>query len=81
MEVSEDSKMGLLNLHISNGSKVMIYPKPNHTPAAFTILNFPVKNVEEAVNELTKRGVQFIIYNEAGIKTDEKGIMREMARI
>lgn len=52
----------------------MIYPKPNHTPATFTILNFPVENLEKAVDDLTKRGVHFEIYNEGNVKTDEKGI-------
>lgn len=54
----------------------MIYPKPNHSPATFTILNFPGDNVEEAVEKLTKRGVRFEIYNEKDLKTDEKGIFR-----
>jgi hypothetical protein len=55
---------------------VIIYPKTNHTPATFTILNFPVSNIDEAVDELTKRGVKFINYDEKDLKTDEKGIMR-----
>jgi len=75
MEVTE-GEMGILNLKIANGSNVIIYPKPNHTPATFTILNFPVKNIDEAVNELAKRGVRFIIYNQPNLKTDEKGVMR-----
>jgi predicted enzyme related to lactoylglutathione lyase len=75
LEVSEVPEMGgLLNLHIAGGSNILIYPKPNHTPATFTILNFPVDNIEQAVDELTKRGVRFEIYNEADFKTDEKGI-------
>jgi hypothetical protein len=53
----------------------VIYPKPNHAPAAFTILNFPVENIEESVDELTKRGVRFEPY-EGDLKTDEKGIHR-----
>jgi hypothetical protein len=48
---------------------------PNHTPATFTILNFPVENIEAAVNELTKRGVRFERY-EGELQTDEKGIFR-----
>jgi predicted enzyme related to lactoylglutathione lyase len=76
VDVSEDSKMGLLNLR-ANGSDVMVYPKPNHSPATFTVLNFLVKNIDEAVAELAKRGVRFIIYNEENIKTDERGIMRD----
>jgi predicted enzyme related to lactoylglutathione lyase len=68
---------GFLNLHIGNDAKVLIYPKSNHIPATFTILNLPVDNIEQAVDELTKRGVRFEIYNEADLKTDEKGICRD----
>ena len=66
----------MLELHLSTGAKVLIYPKPNHAPASFTILNFPVDSVENAVSELTKRGVHFEIYNEPNLKTDENGISR-----
>lgn len=55
---------------------MLVYPKPNHTPASFTILNFPVKDVEQAVETLSRAGVQFEVYNEADFKTDEKGIFR-----
>jgi predicted enzyme related to lactoylglutathione lyase len=75
MEV-KTGPMGMLNLKIANGSDVMIYSKPNHTPATFTILNFPVTDIDKAVDELAKRGVKFIQYDFDGIKTDEKGIMR-----
>jgi hypothetical protein len=74
-EVSEIN--GLLNLHIGNGAKVLIYPKSNHVPATFTVLNIPVDNIEQAVDELTKRGVHFEIYDEAELKTDEKGVFRD----
>ena len=74
LEVSESN--GLLTLHLAGDNKVLIYPKPNHAPATFTILNFPVDNVDQAVDELTQRGVRFEIYNQPDIKTDEKGIMR-----
>jgi catechol 2,3-dioxygenase-like lactoylglutathione lyase family enzyme len=74
LEVSESN--GLLKLHLAGGATVLIYPKPNHTPAAFTILNFPVDNVDKAVDELTKRGVRFEIYNEPGLKTDQRGVFR-----
>ncbi|HYT57971.1 MAG TPA: VOC family protein [Verrucomicrobiae bacterium] len=73
LEVSETH--GLLNLHLAGGTNVLIYPKPNHAPATFTILNFPVDNIEEAVGQLTKRGVRFERY-EGEPKTDEKGIFR-----
>jgi hypothetical protein len=56
-------------------ANAVTYPKPNHTPATFTILNFPVENIENTVDELTKRGVRFEHY-EGDIKTDEKDIHR-----
>jgi len=56
-----------------NGGSVFIYPKPNHTPASFTVLNFVVKDIEGAVDELSKAGVRFEKY-EGEIKTDAKGI-------
>jgi predicted enzyme related to lactoylglutathione lyase len=73
LEVSEAH--GLLTLHLAGGTKVLVYPKPNHTPATFTILNFPVADIEEAVDKLTKSGVRFERY-EGNLKTDEKGIFR-----
>jgi catechol 2,3-dioxygenase-like lactoylglutathione lyase family enzyme len=74
LKVSESN--GLLRLHIAGGNDVLIYPKPNHAPATFTILNFPVENVDKAVDELRKRGVRSEIYDLPDIKTDDKGIMR-----
>ena len=74
LKVSESH--GLLTLHLAGGNNVLIYAKPNHVPATFTVLNFPVNDVDQAVDELTKRGVRFEIYNTPDIKTDEKGIMR-----
>ncbi len=74
LKVSESN--GLLTLHLAGGNNVLIYPKPNHTPAKFTVLNFPVDDVDQAVDELTKRGVGFEIYDLPDIKTDKKGIMR-----
>jgi catechol 2,3-dioxygenase-like lactoylglutathione lyase family enzyme len=74
LRVEED--YGLLTLHPAGGSKIIIYPKPDHTPASFTVLNFPVKDVEKAVDELTNRGIRFEIYTDASLKTDERGIFR-----
>jgi len=65
-----------LFLHLASGSKVFIYPKPNHQAATYTILNFPVDDVEETVDELISRGVQFEHYDQKELKTDEKGIFR-----
>ena len=74
LDVSEE--YGMLNLHIAGGNNVLIYPKPNHIPATYTILNFPVDNIEQAVDELGHRGVRFEHYDEENFKTDEKGIFR-----
>jgi len=57
-------------------AKTLIYPKPNHEPATFTVLNFPVDDVEKTVDELSKRGVRFEVYNESNLKTDARGISR-----
>jgi predicted enzyme related to lactoylglutathione lyase len=75
MNVS-DGDMGILTLNIAGGSRVIVYPKPNHTPATFTILNFPVEDVERAVDALTERGVRFEHYDLPEIRTDKKGIFR-----
>lgn len=75
LEVTENN--GILELKIANGNRVLVYPKPNHTPATYTILNFPVKDVDQAVEKLTEAGVKFEIYNNEYIKTDDKGVFRE----
>jgi len=67
---------GTLVLNLASGTKALMYPKPNHQPATFTILNFPVDSVEKTVDELNQRGVQFEIYNEPNLKTDARGISR-----
>jgi catechol 2,3-dioxygenase-like lactoylglutathione lyase family enzyme len=72
-----DVSMGL-RLHLPGGAAVFIYPKNDHQPATFTILNFQVDNIDEAVDELGQRGVQFEHYTD-GLKTDPKGIMRGRA--
>lgn len=64
-----------LALQAGGGNDVMIYPKPDHKPATFTVLNFPVADIEKAVDELYRRGVRFEQY-EGDIKTDDKGIHR-----
>ena len=73
LEVSETH--GLLNLHLAGGTTVLVYPKSNHLPATFTILNFPVADIEEAVDQLTRKGVRFERYD-GDLKTDDKGIFR-----
>ena len=67
---------GPLQLNLAGGAKVFVYPKPDHAPATFTVLNFPVENVERAVDALTERGVRFEIYRDGPVKTDAKGIAR-----
>ena len=73
VRVTEDN--GLLTLHLAGGDRpTLIYPKPDFEPATYTILNFPVDDVEAAVDELSARGVQFEQYD--GFGQDEKGIAR-----
>jgi catechol 2,3-dioxygenase-like lactoylglutathione lyase family enzyme len=71
-----EEKNGILFLKLATGSKIVVYPKPNHTPATYTILNFSVGDIEQAVAELTRRGVKFERYDQKELKTDEKGIHR-----
>jgi catechol 2,3-dioxygenase-like lactoylglutathione lyase family enzyme len=73
LRVSE--QYGMLQLHILGGVDILVYPKPDHTPADFTILNFPVNDIESAVDELARRGVQFEQYEALG-PPDDKGIYR-----
>jgi predicted enzyme related to lactoylglutathione lyase len=72
LEVSEEN--GILTLHIAGDRPTLSYPKEDHTPASFTILNFPVDDVEKAVDELVERGVELERYD--GFDQDEKGIFR-----
>lgn len=74
LDVSESH--GLLRFRLGGGNNVIIYPKPNHVPATFTVLNFPVKDVDLTVDELKQRGVRFEQYDLPHLKTDQKGIMR-----
>ena len=74
----EDDGVGV-RLHLPGGGAVFCYPKRDHQPATFTILNFRVGDIDEAVDELTHRGVAFERY-ETGPKQDEKGILRGRAQ-
>jgi predicted enzyme related to lactoylglutathione lyase len=65
---------GLLTLHLAGGRDTLVYPKPDHTPATYTILNFAVDDIDAVVDELVSRGVQLERYD--GIGQDEKGINR-----
>ncbi|MFH9063168.1 VOC family protein [Streptomyces coeruleorubidus] len=72
LRVSEEH--GMLILHIAGGRDILVYPKEDHTPATYTILNFPVDDIEAAVDELSRRGVRFERYDH--LKADDKGIFR-----
>jgi catechol 2,3-dioxygenase-like lactoylglutathione lyase family enzyme len=75
LHVEVDEAMGgMLTLHLAGGGNVLVYPKPDHTPASYTVLNFPVDDVEREVDELTAKGVRFERYD--GFDQDEKGIAR-----
>ena len=75
LEVTEEH--GMLTLHLATGGKVLIYPKDDHTPATYTILNFPVDDIDQAVDELTSKGVTFEHYDKT---TDERGILRGISK-
>ena len=66
---------GPLTLRLAGGARIVIYPKENHVPATFTVLNFSVDDIDRAVDGLTARGIRFERY-EGAIQTDEKGIHR-----
>ncbi|MGN9906924.1 VOC family protein [Phytohabitans sp. LJ34] len=72
LKVTEEH--GMLTLHIEGGSQILVYPKENHTPATFTILNFPVGDVDKAVDDLAARGVSTLRYDD--FPQDDKGVMR-----
>jgi predicted enzyme related to lactoylglutathione lyase len=65
---------GLLTLHIAGGRDILVYPKEHHSPATYTILNFPVPDIDDAVDQLTERGVRLVRYE--NMEADEKGIFR-----
>jgi catechol 2,3-dioxygenase-like lactoylglutathione lyase family enzyme len=69
---------GLMTLHLAGGRPTLVYPKPDHTPATYTILNFPVGDIDQAVDELTARGVHFERYDD--FEQDEKGIWHGLSR-
>jgi catechol 2,3-dioxygenase-like lactoylglutathione lyase family enzyme len=76
LEVTEeDMGVTLLTLNLAGGRPTMIYPKPDFEPASYTILNFPVEDIEQAVDDLSARGVSFEQYD--GFDQDEKGISRD----
>jgi catechol 2,3-dioxygenase-like lactoylglutathione lyase family enzyme len=72
-----DASMGQLELRLDDDTRIFIYEKPNHTPASFTILNFPVDDVDRAVDALAERGVRFEVFKEGDLATDAKGVHRD----
>jgi catechol 2,3-dioxygenase-like lactoylglutathione lyase family enzyme len=72
-----DEEDGMLTLHLAGGRDTFVYPKPDHAPATYTILNFPVEDIDSAVDELTARGVRFERYEGTPFETDAKGIQRQ----
>jgi catechol 2,3-dioxygenase-like lactoylglutathione lyase family enzyme len=76
IEVS-DEPMGILTLHLAGGRPTLVYPKPDFTPATYTILNFEVDDIDAAVDGLSARGVEFDRYD--GFEQDERGISRGLA--
>lgn len=75
LEVEEVEGMGL-RLHLGKGAETFIYPKPDHQPATFTVLNFVVENIDTAMDRLKARGVKFIRYNNDELPQDEDGVLR-----
>lgn len=75
LNVADNNGMGL-TLKLAGGNDVFIYEKPNHTPAGFTILNFPVDDIDIAVDELVREGVSFERYDNLPAPQDERGILR-----
>lgn len=75
VEVGIENEMGL-SLNLANGNTVFIYPKEDHQPATFTILNFVVDDVDVAMDELKDKGIRFIQYNDDDLPQDEKGVLR-----
>ena len=72
LAISDMGMEGLISLDITGGGRILVYGKPDHTPATFTILNFPVADVEAAVDQLIAKGVEMLRYDE--FEQDEKGI-------
>jgi catechol 2,3-dioxygenase-like lactoylglutathione lyase family enzyme len=74
---TEEQDHGMFTLKLAGGHDVLVYPSPMHTPGSYTVLNFPVDDIERAVDGLTARGVSFEKYDGSEMSTDEKGIMRQ----
>ncbi|HUD11014.1 MAG TPA: VOC family protein [Candidatus Saccharimonadia bacterium] len=75
LEVKE--RMGLLDVTLPGSNHLMIYPKPDHTPATFTVLNFRVKDIDSTVTQLTEKGVTFEHYDNPDMKSDARGVVSD----
>jgi len=74
---TEDRDGGMFTLKLAGDRDTLVYPSPNHRPASYTVLNFPVEDIEQAVDDLTARGVTFETYAGTEMSTDDKGIFRK----
>ena len=76
LDVRDGSQPGILEIHGTGGSPILVYPKPDHRPATFTVLNIDVPDIERAVGDLNKAGVRMEHYDADPIVTDQNGILR-----
>ena len=76
LDVRQDKQMGIFEIHSPDKSHVLVYPKPDHQPAVFTVLNLQVRDIDEIVDSLTSVGLKFEHYDTADMKTDAKGVVR-----
>ena len=72
----DEGEMGMLVLRPTGASPILLYPKPDHVPATYTVLNFPVEDVAATVAALTERGVAFEHYEGSEVETDDDGVFR-----
>ncbi len=71
-----DEREGTMGIHLEGGAVVFVYPKPDHAPASFTVLNFPVEDIKTTIKNLTDKGIKMERYDE-DVETDEHGIFRD----
>lgn len=79
LDVTDDEKESGLHIHLPKGGEVFVYPKGNHQPATYTVLNLAVENIDESVDALVAKGVVFEQYDFPEFKTDEKGVARGLS--
>ena len=76
LDVREDNQMGIFEIHSPDKSRVLVYPKPDHQPATFTVLNLQVPDIDQIVDSMTATGIKFEHYDTDSMKTDAKGVVR-----